>query len=139
MAEPTPAQVAAAMFSRDQASQALGMKIESCAAGTATLSMHVRPDMVNGLAVCHGGLIFTLADSAFAFACNSHNFNTVAAGCSIEFLAPGKLGDMLTATATERSLRGRQGIYDVDVKNQDDEIIAVFRGKSTRVSGLVIA
>jgi acyl-CoA thioesterase len=134
-----PLAVAQAMLGRDRASQLLGLNLENCAAGTATVSMQVRDDMVNGLSVCHGGFIFTLADSAFAFACNSYNFNTVAAGCSIEFLAPGKLGDTLTARATERAQRGRSGVYDIDVFNQNHELIAVMRGKSARVPGQVIA
>jgi acyl-CoA thioesterase len=134
-----PLAIAQAMLGRDRASQLLGITLEHCAAGISTVSMRVREDMVNGLNVCHGGFIFTLADSAFAFACNSYNFNTVAAGCSIEFLAPGKLGDTLTARATERVQRGRTGVYDIDVFNQDQELIAVMRGKSARVPGHVIA
>ena len=113
----SPLAIAQTMFSRDRASQMLGMQIENCAEGRAVVSMKVTDVMVNGLSVCHGGFIFTLADSAFAFACNNTNFNTVAAGCSIEFLAPGKLGDTLTARASERAQRGRTGIFDVDVSN----------------------
>ena len=101
--------VAHAMVERDRASQALGMRIERVAPGFAELSMTIRGDMVNGHAICHGGLVFTLADSAFAFACNSHNFNTVAGGCSIEFMAPGREGDVLTATARERAQGRRAG------------------------------
>jgi acyl-CoA thioesterase len=139
MADPlSPLMIAQTMFARDRASQMLGMNIESCTAGRAQVSMRVAENMVNGLSVCHGGLIFTLADSAFAFACNNTNFNTVAAGCAIEFLAPGKLGDTLTAHASERAQRGRTGIYDVDVINQDGELIATFRGKSARIPGHVI-
>ncbi len=134
----SPLVVAQTMFARDRASQMLGMKIEACAAGIAQVSMLVGESMVNGLGVCHGGLIFTLADSAFAFACNNTNFNTVAAGCSIEFLAPARLGDMLSARASERTQRGRTGIYDVDVSNQHGELIATFRGKSARIAGHVI-
>ena len=102
----------------------LGMKVEECGPGTARVSMQVRADMVNGHAICHGGLVFTLADSAFAYACNSHNANTVAAGCSIGFLAASRLGDVLTARARERVLSGRSGVYDVDVTNQDGETVA---------------
>ncbi len=131
--------VAQGMFERDRASNALGMRILRVAPGFAELTMHVRGDMVNGHAICHGGLVFTLADSAFAFACNSYNFNTVAAGCSIEFLAPGREGDVLTATAQERAQGGRAGVYDIDVRNQDGKTIALFRGKSMRIRGHVIA
>jgi acyl-CoA thioesterase len=130
--------VAKGMFERDRASNALGMRIERVAPGFAQLSMHVRGDMVNGHAICHGGLVFTLADSAFAFACNSYNFNTVAAGCTIEFLAPGREGDVLTATAQERAQGGRAGVYDIEVRNQLGKTIALFRGKSMRIRGHVI-
>src|SRR4029453_17620922 len=118
--------VAAAMFARDAASQGLGMRITKVAPGFAALSMTVRPDMVNGHAICHGGFVFTLADSAFAFACNSYNANTVAAGCAIEFLAPSHEGDVLTATARERTLVGRNGVYDIDVTHQNGEKIPLF-------------
>ena len=131
-------QVAAAMFARDGASQALGMRIVDVAPGVATLAMRVRADMVNGHAICHGGLIFTLADSAFAFACNSYNLTTVASGCSIEFLAPAREGDELTARARERSAAGRTGVYDIEVANQRGEAFALFRGKSYRIKGHVI-
>jgi acyl-CoA thioesterase len=130
--------VAAAMFARDRASQALGMAIAAVAPGQATLTMTVRADMVNGHAICHGGLIFTLADSAFAFACNSYNLATVASGCTIEFLAPAREGDVLTARAHERSAAGRTGVYDIEVVNQRGETIALFRGKSYRIKGHVI-
>jgi len=130
--------VAGVMFARDRASQALGMTIGSVRAGHAELKMTVRADMLNGHSTCHGGLIFTLADSAFAFACNSYNLTTVASGCSIEFLAPAREGDMLTAVAQERSAIGRTGVYDIDVRNQDGVLIAVFRGKSHRIKGSVI-
>ena len=102
------------------------------------MTMTVRADMLNGHAICHGGFVFTLADSAFAFACNSYNLNTVANGCTIEFLAPAHEGDVLTAVAHERSQVGRNGVYDVDVRNQDAVMIAHFRGKSTRIKGEVI-
>jgi len=95
------------LYGSDQASQMLGMTIDSIAPGSAQVSMRVRPNMVNGHGICHGGLIFALADSAFAFACNSHGHNTVAAGAAIEFLAPGRIGDLLTATASERALARR--------------------------------
>ena len=130
--------VAAAMFERDRASQGLGMRITRVAPGQAEIAMAVREDMVNGHAICHGGFVFTLADSAFAFACNSHNFSTVANGCTIEFLAPSHLGDVLTATARELAQVGRNGVYDVQVRNQAGTTIALFRGKSTRIKGHVV-
>lgn len=130
--------VATRMFESDRASQALGMTITRISPGSATLTMTVRSDMVNGHAICHGGLIFTLADSAFAFACNSYNFNTVAQGCTIEYLAPAHEGDVLTADARERSLSGRTGVYDIEVKNQRGETIALFRGKSYRIKGHIV-
>lgn len=130
--------VAAAMFDRDRASQGLDMRILRVAPGHAELAMTVRRDMVNGHAICHGGFVFTLADSAFAFACNSYNMNTVANGCTIEFLAPSHEGDVLTAVAQERAQVGRNGVYDVEVRNQAGTAIAFFRGKSTRIKGHVV-
>ncbi|WP_343729103.1 hydroxyphenylacetyl-CoA thioesterase PaaI [Duganella sp.] len=130
--------VAAAMFARDPASQALGMTIDAIAPGYARMSMPIRADMLNGHQTCHGGFIFTLADSAFAFACNSYNLTTVGAGCTIDYLAPVREGDLLTATASEQALAGKSGIYDVKVTNQDGRTIALFRGKSHRVNGVVI-
>jgi acyl-CoA thioesterase len=130
--------VAAAMFARDAASQAMGMTIAGIGAGHAELRMTVRADMLNGHAICHGGFIFTLADSAFAFACNSYNLTTVASGCSIDFIAPAREGDVLTAAAHERSASGRTGVYDIEVVNQRGEMIAFFRGKSYRIKGHVI-
>jgi acyl-CoA thioesterase len=130
---------AEAMYERDRASQALGMRIVQIAPGFAAMTMTVRADMLNGHATCHGGFIFSLADSAFAFACNSRNLITVAAGCTIEFLAPAREGDVLTATGRERALAGRSGIYDIDVTNAHGATIAVFRGKSARIKGHVIA
>jgi len=130
--------VAAAMWARDDASKGLGMRIVGVAPGRAELSMTVRADMLNGHAICHGGFIFTLADSAFAFACNSYNLNTVASGCGIDFMAPAREGDVLTAVAHERSVSGRTGVYDIEVKNQRNEKVALFRGKSYRIKGHVI-
>ena len=130
--------VAQAMWARDDASQRLGMRIVNVAPGRATLTMAVRSDMLNGHAICHGGFIFTLADSAFAFACNSYNLNTVASGCAIDFLAPAREGDVLTANAQERSMAGRTGVYDIDVANQRGEAIALFRGKSYRIKGHIV-
>ena len=129
---------AEAMFANDKASRALGMEIVEVGPGIATLRMTVRDDMVNGHAICHGGLIFTLADSAFAFGCNGYNRVTVAQGCEITFIAPAKLGDILTATCREVSLKGRNGVYDIAVTNQDNETIALFRGKSRRIKGEIV-
>ena len=100
--------------------------------------MVVREPMLNGHKICHGGLIFTLADSTFAFACNSHNKVAVAAGCSIEFLKPAHLGDVLTCEGIEQTLQGRHGIYDMKVTNQRHEVIAMFRGKSAHIQGTVV-
>jgi acyl-CoA thioesterase len=126
------------LYGSDRASQMLGIAIESVAPGCARVTMRVRPDMVNGHGICHGGLIFALADSAFALACNSHGDNTLAAGAAIEFLAPARLGDLLTASATERWRAGRSGIYEIEVRNDRDEAIALFRGRSHQVSGRLI-
>jgi len=130
--------VAEGMYERDSASRNLGMQVLRVAPGYARVSMHVRADMLNGHAICHGGFIFMLADSTFAYACNSYNLMTVASGCSIDFLAPARKGDVLTATAHEKSISGRTGIYDIDVGNQRGEVIALFRGKSHRIKGHVI-
>lgn len=126
------------MFSRDTASQMMGMKLEEIRAGYARISMVVRRDMLNGLQTCHGGFMFTLADSAFAFSCNSRNEATVAAGCSIEFLRPVKEGETLTAISEERVLSGRTGIYDVTVTDSAGALVAIFRGKSARIKGEVL-
>ena len=131
--------VAAAMWSRDRAAQALGIRIEAVGPGTATLSMLVRGDMVNGHHICHGGMIFSLADTAFAYACNSYNKNTVASACHIDFLAPAKEGETLEAEAVEQSAAGRTGVYDITVRNNHGKTIALFRGKSYRINGEVIA
>jgi phenylacetic acid degradation protein PaaD len=126
------------MYERDPASQALGAQLESIGPGTAVMGMTVRADMLNGHQTCHGGFIFALADSTFAFACNSRNLVTVASGCTIDYLAPAFEGDRLTATASEYSLAGRTGIYDVHVRNQAGKAIAVFRGRSYRIKGNVV-
>ena len=126
------------MYDTDACTRWLGMRLEAVGPGYARLSMTVRPEFLNGHRTCHGGLIFTLADSAFAFACNSHNHNTVAAGCSVEFLRPAQGGDVLTAEAAEQVLSGRHGVYDVRVSNQNDEVVAMFRGKSAQIRGHVI-
>jgi acyl-CoA thioesterase len=125
---------AEAMWAGDAASRSLGMEIVDVAPGRATLRMTVREDMVNGHAIGHGGLTFTLADSAFAFACNSYNHSTVAAACEIRFLAPTRLGDVLVAEAIERSRAGRDGIYDVTVRSQE-LVVAVFVGRSKEIRG----
>jgi acyl-CoA thioesterase len=125
------------MYERDPASQALGMRLDEIGPGYARMTMAVREDMLNGHRTCHGGYIFMLADSAFAFACNSHNFNTVGAGCTIDYLAPCREGDRLTAEAVEQALSGKTGVYDITVTNQDGSKVALFRGKSHRVNGLV--
>jgi acyl-CoA thioesterase len=125
------------MYDNDPASQALGMLLAEIRPGYARMTMPVRADMLNGHQTCHGGYIFMLADSAFAFACNSHNHNTVGAGCTIDYLAPGREGDVLTAEATEQALAGKTGVYDIKVVNQDGRTIALFRGKSHRVAGMV--
>ena len=119
-----------AMYARDTASQALGMALEQVRPGYARLRMAVRADMLNGHGSCHGGMVFALADSAFAFACNSHDVVTVASGCSIEFLAPAQEGDELVAEAEERFREGRNGVYDVNVRRGDGSLIATFRGRS---------
>jgi acyl-CoA thioesterase len=125
------------MYANDPASQALGMALAEIRPGYARMTMTVRADMLNGHRTCHGGYIFMLADSAFAFACNSHNFNTVGAGCTIDYLAPGREGDVLTAEAHERALSGKTGVYDIAVTNQEGRTVALFRGKSHRVPGMV--
>ncbi len=126
------------MWRDDNVSKWLGMKLEEVRPGYARMSMTVTPNMVNGHNFCHGGLIFTLADSTFAFACNSHNQRTVATGCSIEFLAPAFLGDALTAEGAEQALKGRTGVYDTKVSNQKGELIALFRGKSATIKGVLV-
>lgn len=121
------------MLAEDEASRGLGMRVERMGPGTATLSMVVRPEMLNGFRICHGGFISTLADSAFAFACNSYNELTVAAGFTVDFIAPAKEGDVLMAEAKEVGVTGRTGIYDATVRNQRGELIATFRGRSHRL------
>ena len=128
-----------AMWSRDSAARALGMERVEVTPGRATLRMRVRPDMANGHHICHGGMIFTLADTAFAYACNSYNLNTVASACHIDFLAPGRAGDLLEAQAVERSAAGRTGVYDVAISVVGGKTIALFRGKSARIKGEVTA
>ena len=133
---------AAAMWAGDAASQALGMVLDEVRPGYARMSMQVRDDMVNGHSICHGGLVFALADSAFAFACNSYNRAAVAQACDIVFVAPARLGDVLVAEAVERSRFGRNGIYDVTVtavagggSGGADGLVAEFRGRSRQIAG----
>ena len=136
----TPEEVARrsadAMWEDDRASQALGMRLAEVGPGRAVLTMTVREDMVNGHAIGHGGLTFALADSAFAFACNSYNRRTVAAGAEIRFRRPTRLGDQLVATAVERSVDGRDGVYDVTVV-VGDVVVAEFVGRSREIGGVV--
>ena len=123
------------MFANDTAARSLGMEIESVAPGRARIGMTVRPDMLNGFAICHGGLITTLADTAFAYACNSHNELTVAAGIVVDFLLPAHAGERLTAEAREVVVKGRTGVYDVEVRNQDNKTVAIMRGRSFTQKG----
>ncbi|WP_374438911.1 hydroxyphenylacetyl-CoA thioesterase PaaI [Pseudomonas panipatensis] len=128
-----------ALFSRDLASQRMGMHLLDAGPGRASLRMPVREDMLQGHGTCHGGYLFALADSAFAFACNSYDEASVAIGCSIDYIAPARLGDELTATASEQSRSGRTGNYDVRIENQHGQLIALFHGKSYKVRGTVLA
>jgi acyl-CoA thioesterase len=138
-AQQLAARVGQAMFAADRASkEMMGMELVSCEPGRAVMRMQVRQAMLNGHDICHGGFIFTLADSTFAFACNSHNHVTVAAGATIEFLRAVQLDDVLTCEGAERELLGRHGIYDMTVRNQRGEVVALFRGKSTQIKGTVI-
>jgi acyl-CoA thioesterase len=131
--------VGRAMYESDNASRALGMVLEEVRPGHATMRMTVRDDMINGHDICHGGLIFTLADSAFAFACNARNQVTVAAGAEIHFISPGRKGETLTAVAQERAGAGRSGIYDIAVtESTSGRLIALFRGRSHRIEGSVV-
>lgn len=131
--------VGQSMFAADRASRdTMGMELVTCEPGRAVMRMTVRESHLNGHRICHGGFIFTLADSTFAFACNSYNRNAVAAGCSIEFLRPGHLDDVLTCEGVEQTLSGRHGIYDMRVTNQKGQVVALFRGKSAQIQGTVI-
>lgn len=133
------ARVGTSMFEADRATREfMGIELVACEPGRAVMRMTVREAMLNGHEICHGGLIFTLADSTFAFACNSRNHATVASGCSIEFLKPAHLGDVLTCEGSEQVLQGRHGVYDMKVTNQRGEAVALFRGKSSQIKGQVI-
>ena len=131
----SPRDVAEAMFANDRASQSLGMTIVEVTEDRAVLTMTVRPDMVNGLDICHGGLIFTLADSAMAFSSNASNQFAIASNAEIDWINPGRLGTTLTATATLRHQRGRSAITDVVVTDDSDEVIAHFRGRTRQIDG----
>lgn len=126
------------MFAEDAASRGLGMQVEAVGSGFSKLSMTVRPDMLNGFKTCHGGFIATLADSAFAFACNSHNEVTVASGIVVDFLAPVYEGDVLQAECHEVALTGRTGVYDITVTNQDGKTVVVMRGRSHTMKGKAV-
>ena len=131
--------VGESMYAADEASKdTMGMELLACQPGRASMRMVVRPLHLNGHKICHGGFIFTLADSTFAYACNSRNHATVANGCSIEFLRPAHEGDVLTAEGVEQTLSGRHGIYDIRITNQKGQTVALFRGKSTQIAGTVI-
>lgn len=129
---------AAAMLAEDRASAAVGIELVSVAPGRATMTMTVRPDMVNGHDIAHGGYVFLLADSTFAVACNSYGRRTVAAGCDIAFLQPVRVGDLLTAEATERHRGLRSGLYDVAVRRDDGSVVAELRGRSRTVAGTLV-
>ena len=129
---------AAEMWRSDRASQALGMRIERIAPGEAVIAMPIRPEMANGHDICHGGYMFTLADSTFAFACNTYGQRTVAQQCSVTFLRPVKSGVTLTAYAIERARSGRSGIYDVTVRDDKDVVVAEFRGHSRTIAGDIL-
>lgn len=124
-----------AMWKDDRASKALGMQVVTIGPGTASLTMTVREDMLNGHDICHGGLVTTLADSAFAFACNAYNEVTVASGFDVNLIAAARKGDVLTATAVEVAKAGRTGVYDIIVSNQRGERVAAFRGRSYTMKG----
>ena len=134
-AQQTADAVGVHLFANDRASKAMGMRIVAISEGAAFLEMKVRDDMLNGFDICHGGFITTLADSAFAFACNSTGDGTVAAGLTVDFLAPARAGDVLTARAFEVVQAGRSGFYDITVTNQRNEQVALVRGRAHRMKG----
>ena len=138
LSPPDARAVGAHMFAADRASKGLGMTITDLGEGSATLTMTVRDDMLNGFDICHGGFITTLADSAFAFACNSRNELTVASGLTVDFLAPVKRGDVLTADAVEVARTGRTGVYDIVVTNQHGRRVALVRGRSHSLTGRTV-
>jgi acyl-CoA thioesterase len=130
--------VGRALYALDRNAQSLGIRLEEIRPGYSRMALRVRPEMSNSHDICHGGIIFTLADTAFAYACNSHNHNTVASGCSIDFVAPAHPGETLSAVAEERALAGRTGVYDVEVRSGDGRLVALMRGKSYRIKGEVL-
>jgi acyl-CoA thioesterase len=130
--------VGAGMYARDRAAQVLGIALDMIQPGGAVCRMTVREDMAQGHGTCHGGIVFTLADTAFAYACNAYNRVTVALAAEIAFLAPARAGEVLTATARERSRAGRTGIYDVEVINAAGTLVALFRGTSYETRGEVV-
>ena len=127
-----------AMLREDRATHMLGMQVISAAAGAACVEMTVREDMLNGHRTCHGGILFALADTAFAFACNSYNYRAVAAGASMDYMRPAFEGEVLRATAVELSAGKRLGLYDVTLRNGKGQVVGLFRGKSCRIDGMVI-
>lgn len=132
-------QVGVSMFAADTASSTtMGMELLYCKPGTASMRMTIEDKHLNGHKMCHGGFIFTLADSTFAFACNSHNQATVASAASIDFLKPAHVGDVLTCVGVEQVMSGRHGVYDMTVRNQHEQVIALFRGKSAQIQGQVV-
>lgn len=126
---------AEAMWAGDAASKWMGMSLDEIGPGRAVMSLTVAPEHLNGHGICHGGIIFSLADSTFAFACNSYNRNAVAQHCLVSYLSPGREGEKLTATATEVSRQGRSGIYDIEVRGEGDRLVATFRGFSREIRG----
>jgi acyl-CoA thioesterase len=126
------------MLAGDLASAGAGVTLVAVGPGRATATMTVRPDMVNGHSIAHGGYVFLLADTAFAVACNSYGRNTVAAGCDIAFVAPVQAGDVLTAEAHERHRAGRSGLYDVAVRRADGTVVAELRGRSRTIAGTLV-
>ena len=138
-AEALAQQVGVSMFAADTASRdTMGMQLIYCKPGEASMRMTIQDKHLNGHQMCHGGFIFTLADSTFAFACNSHNKATVASAASIEFLKPAHVGDVLTCVGVEQIMSGRHGVYDMTVRNQHDQVVALFRGKSAQIQGQVV-
>jgi len=140
--ELTPEEVAKAvaqtMFGKDKAAQHLGMALKSIGPGSAVMTMRVTDEMINGHNICHGGYVFTFADTAFAYACNAYNQNTVAQGAQIDFLRPVAPDSLLTATAEERSRSRQTGVYDITVTDQDGRVVALFRGSSHAIKGQII-
>jgi acyl-CoA thioesterase len=138
MPQATAEAVREQMYGRDRAAQALGITVEAIGPGSAVCRMGVREDMLNGHATCHGGLIFTLADTAFAYACNAANRATVALTCQVTFIAPARQGDVLRASAREQSRTGRTGVYDVEVRRADGAVVALFRGHAYEIRGAIV-